>query len=54
VHEHGTEVRRALAREEVELADALIHAAGRAHGCERAVTFDRDFAGTPGVESLRP
>ncbi len=46
-------VERALALRHEDLADALIHEAGRAAGSARTVTFDRRFARTPGVELLR-
>lgn len=41
-----------LARQGHDLADALISEAGRAAGCARTVTFDRQAAQLPGVELL--
>ena len=40
----------AITQPHPDLADALLHEVGKAHGCERTVTFDRKFAKLPGVE----
>ena len=52
VFEQAAVVDRALALEIPDLADAIIHESGRAHGCEKTVTFDRRFARVPGVALL--
>jgi predicted nucleic-acid-binding protein len=53
VVEEAEMVEQALDRESGELADALIHAAGKAAGCSKTVTFDRRFARMHGVERLK-
>jgi predicted nucleic-acid-binding protein len=45
-------VKTALALDHPDLADAVVHAAGRANGCERTLTFDRQFARVAGVDLL--
>jgi len=35
-----------------DIADAIIHLAGRRQGCETTVTFDRKFAKMKGVRML--
>lgn len=45
-------VQAALIHREIGLTDAIIHELGRRSGCERTVTFDRDFAKLEGVELL--
>lgn len=52
VFDRPDEVQAALKSSHRALADALIHALGAAAGCERTVTFDREFARLDGVEML--
>ncbi|HZC15760.1 MAG TPA: PIN domain-containing protein, partial [Caulobacteraceae bacterium] len=48
--EQATAVAAAIAQPHLDLADTLLHEVGKAHGCERTVTFDRKFARLLGVE----
>ncbi len=52
VFEQSAVVQRALALELSDLADAIIHEAGRESGCDKTLTFDRNFARIDGVELL--
>jgi predicted nucleic-acid-binding protein len=45
-------LRAAMASPHMDLSDAIIHALGRARGCERTLTFDRNFSRLPQVEYL--
>ncbi len=45
-------VRRAAENRRGDFVDRLIHFIGEAAGCERTVTFDRNFARLSGVERL--
>lgn len=48
--EQAAAVTSALAHAHPDLADALLHEIGKAHGCARTLTFDRRFARLAGVE----
>lgn len=52
VVEEASAVEAALSLPHDEMADALIHEAGRAKGCQSTITFDRKFARLEGVELL--
>ena len=45
-------VSSAAAQTRFDIADAIIHLAGRRQGCETTVTFDRKFAKMKGVRML--
>ena len=51
--EQAAAVAAAIAQPHSDLADALLHEVGKAHGCARTVTFDRKFAKLPGVALAR-
>ena len=46
-------VRLAAGNRRGDFVDRLIHFLGEAAGCEKTMTFDRNFAGLPGVELLQ-
>lgn len=46
-------VRLAAESRRGNFVDRLVHFIGEAAGCERTVTFDRNFARLPGVELLK-
>lgn len=52
VVERSELVAEALRLPQAELADALLHLVGRAHGANKTVTFDHRFAHLHGVELL--
>lgn len=53
VFESEDAVRLAAGNRRGDFVDRLVHFLGEAAGCEKTVTFDRNFARLPGVELLK-